>query len=58
MSRSIENIAADTTRKIRVALVESKGPLLPVIIEQHVHQAILEGACNVLRDQLEKRNDS
>ena len=55
MSRSNENIAADTTRKIRVALVDSKGPLLPVIIEQFVHQAILEAQCNVLRDQLESK---
>ena len=55
MNRSNENIAADTTRKIRVAYVDSKGPLLPVIIEQMIHQALVEAQCNVLRDQLESK---
>ncbi|KKM93141.1 hypothetical protein LCGC14_1211410 [marine sediment metagenome] len=57
MSRSIENIAADTACKIRVAYVDNKGPLLPIIIEQYVHQAILEGICKALRN-VSRMNDA
>jgi len=55
MSRSIEQISADAARKIRVAYVDNKGPLLPTMIELFVHQAIIEGQCDVLRDQLDSK---